>query len=60
MNRVHEILKRCAKLANTSSGQSLANVGLFLDILGYYYYFVKQKQYIEDKDEAIPQIIEMF
>lgn len=58
-NRIHEILKRCAKLANTCVNQSITNMGLFFQILDNYLFFVKQKQVIEDKDEAIPQIIEM-
>ena len=58
-NRIHEILKRCAKLANTCVNQSIANMPLFFQILDNYIFFVRQKQVIEDKDEAIPQIVEM-
>lgn len=58
-NRIHEILKRCAKLANTCVNQSITHLGLFFLILDNYIFFVRQKQVIEDKDEAIPQIIEM-
>lgn len=32
---------------------------LFFSILDNYIFFVRQKQVIEDKDEAIPQIVEM-
>lgn len=39
--------------------QSIANMPLFFSILDNYIFFVKQKQVIEDKDEAIPQIVEM-
>lgn len=34
-------------------------MSLFFLILDNYIFFVKQKQVIEDKDEAIPQIVEM-
>jgi hypothetical protein len=53
------VLKRCAKLANTSVGQNIGFVGLFMDILESYLFFVKQKGLISDKDEAIPQICEV-
>lgn len=56
VNRIHEVLKRCAKLANTSVGQNVGFVGLFMDILESYLYFVKQKAVISDKDDAITQI----
>jgi len=56
VNRIHEVLKRCAKLANTSVCQNVGFVGLFMDILESYLYFVKQKGCITDKDEAITQI----
>jgi len=56
VNRIHEVLKRCAKLANTSVGQNIAFIGLFMDILESYLYFVRQKGIIVDKDEAIAQI----
>lgn len=59
VNRIHEVLKRCAKLANTSVGQNIGFVGLFMDILESYEYFVKQKGIISDKDEAISQICEV-
>lgn len=59
MNRIHEVLKRCAKLANTSVGQNVGFVGLFMDILEVYLYFVKQKAIINDKDDAITQISEV-
>ena len=39
--------------------QSIAHLNLFFQILDSYIYFVRQKQLIEDKDDAIPQIIEM-
>lgn len=58
-NRIHEILKRCAKLANTCVNQAISNLHLFFLILNSYGFFVKQKGIIEDKDEAIPQIVEM-
>lgn len=58
-NRIHEVLKRCAKLANTSVNQSINHLNLFFQILDSYIYFVRQKQLIEDKDDAIPQIMEM-
>lgn len=58
-NRIHEVLKRCAKLANTCLGQSLTNLGLFLDILESYLFFVKQKSIIDDPDDAIGQIVEV-
>lgn len=56
VNRIHEVLKRCAKLANTSVGQNIVFIGLFMDILESYLYFVRQKGIIVDKDEAIAQI----
>ena len=56
VNRIHEVLTRCAKLANTSVGQNVGFVGLFMDILESYLYFVKQKAVISDKDDAITQI----
>ena len=56
VNRIHEVLKRCAKLANTSVGQNVGFVGLSMDILECYLYFVKQKAVISDKDDAITQI----
>jgi hypothetical protein len=59
INRIHEVLKRCAKLANTCAGQNIGFVVLFMDILESYLYFVKQKGCISDKDEAIPQLCEM-
>jgi|JI61114C2RNA_FD_contig_31_157507_length_1147_multi_3_in_0_out_0_1 hypothetical protein len=59
VNRIHEVLKRCAKLANTSVGQNIAFIGLFMEILESYLYFVKQKGVIVDKDEAISQISEV-
>jgi len=59
VNRIHEVLKRCAKLANTSVGQNVGFVGLFMDILEVYLYFVKQKAIINDKDDAITQISEV-
>lgn len=40
-------------------GQNLGFVGLFMDILESYLFFVKQKSLISDKDEAIPQICEV-
>ena len=55
-NRIHEVLKRCAKLANNCISQSLVHLGLFLDILESYLFFVRQKQVIEDKDDAISQL----
>lgn len=58
-SRIHEILKRCAKLANTCVGQSITNLNLFFMILDSYLFFTKQKQIIEDKDDAISQIREM-
>lgn len=57
--RIHEILKRCAKLANTCVGQSISNLNLFFNILDSYIFFTKQKQIIEDKDDAVSQIREM-
>ena len=59
INRVHEVLKRCAKLANTSVNGNIIHIGLFMEILEAYEYFVKQKAVITDKDDAIPQIVEM-
>jgi len=50
------VLKRCAKLANNSISQSLIHLGLFLDILETYLFFVRQKSVIEDKDDAISQL----
>jgi hypothetical protein len=47
-NRIHDILKRCAKLANTSVNQNIGFVSLFMDILESYLYFVRQKQIIAD------------
>lgn len=55
-NRIHEVLKRCAKLANNCISQSLIHLSLFFDILECYLYFVEQKKIIEDKDDAISQI----
>lgn len=40
-------------------GQNIEFVGLFMDILESYLFFVKQKGVINDKDEAIPQICEV-
>lgn len=48
--------KRCAKLANTCVSQSITNLNLFFLILDSYLFFTKQKQIIEDKDDAISQI----
>ena len=39
--------------------QSINHLNLFFQILDSYIYFVRQKQLIEDKDDAIPQIMEM-
>lgn len=55
-NRIHEVLKRCAKLANNCISQSLSHLGLFLDILESYLYFVRQKGTIEDSNDAIGQL----
>ena len=55
-HRIHEVLKRCSKLANNSISQSLIHLGLFFDILDSYLFFVRQKQVIEDKDDAISQL----
>lgn len=55
-NRIHEVLKRCAKLANNCISQSLVHLSLFLDILESYLFFVRQKNIIEDKDDAITQL----
>lgn len=55
-HRIHEVLKRCAKLANNCISQSLGHLSLFLDILESYLFFVVQKNIIEDKDEAISQL----
>jgi hypothetical protein len=52
-------LKRCAKLANTCTGQSIAHLSLFFKILDSYLYFTKQKQIIQDKDDAFTQIVEL-
>lgn len=49
-------MKRCAKLANNCISQSLAHLGLFLDILESYLFFARQKNIIEDKDDAISQL----
>jgi len=51
------VLKRCAKLANNCISQSLVHLGLFMDILESYLFFVKQKNAIDDKDEAINQLV---
>ncbi len=40
-------------------GQNIGFIGLFMDILESYLFFVKQKGLISDKDEAIPQICEV-
>lgn len=58
-SRIHEILKRCAKLANTCVAQSITNLNLFFMILDSYLFFTRQKQIIEDKDDAISQIREV-
>ena len=58
-SRIHEILKRCAKLANTCVSQSITHLNLFFNILDSYIFFTKQKQIIEDKDDAISQIREL-
>ena len=55
-NRIHEVLKRCAKLANNCISQSLIHLGLFMDILETYLFFVRQKNIIEDKMDAIAQL----
>ncbi len=55
-NRIHEVLKRCAKLANNCISQSLGHLSLFMDILDNYLFFVRQKGIIEDKDDAISQL----
>ena len=55
-NRIHEVLKRCAKLANNCISQSLIHLSLFFDILETYLFFVKQKNIIEDKNDAIGQL----
>jgi hypothetical protein len=36
----------------------MVHLGLFFDILDSYIFFTKQKQIIQDKDDAIQQIIE--
>ena len=56
--RIHEVLKRCAKLAKNCISQSLVHLGLFLDILESYLFFVRQKSVIEDKNDAISQLAE--
>ena len=55
-NRIHEVLKRCAKLANNCISQSLIHLSLFFDILQTYLFFVKQKNIIEDEKDAIGQL----
>lgn len=37
-------------------GQSITHLSLFFNILDSYIFFTKQKQIIEDKDDAITQI----
>lgn len=55
-NRIHEVLKRCAKLANNCISQSLVHLSLFLDILESCLFFVRQKKIIEDQNDIISQL----
>ena len=43
VNGIHIVLKRCAKLANNCISQSLIHLGLFLDIIESYLFFVRRK-----------------